>query len=142
MNRRAVHYVTSLLAAALAIGMLAGRASAAPPQTDYAVVSNSPTATETSKDLRSDTPRIFFRTSLPPVPAGAALRTVWTAVNAKGAPPNLTLDATSVAAVAGLTQFDTSLPRPAEGWPSGDYRVDLYLNDTLQSSVAFKISPN
>lgn len=39
--------------------------------------------------------------------------------------------------MSGLGGF--SLTRPTTGWPLGDYKTDIYLNDKLDKSVSFRV---
>jgi hypothetical protein len=59
-------------------------------------------------------------------PKGTKVRAVWTAVKAEGAKPNTRIDEAKTTSGSGQLQFNLSNQGP---WPTGDYKVDLYLND-------------
>ena len=59
-------------------------------------------------------------------PKDTKVRAVWTAVNAEGADPNTKIDEAEATSGSGQLQFNLSNDGP---WPTGDYKVDLYLND-------------
>jgi hypothetical protein len=60
-------------------------------------------------------------------PKDTKVRAVWTAVKAEGAEPNTEIDEAKTTSGSGQLQFNLSNEGP---WPTGDYKVDLYLNDT------------
>ena len=51
---------------------------------------------------------------------------MWTAVKAEGAKPNTKIDEAKTTSGSGQLQFNLSNEGP---WPTGDYKVELYLND-------------
>lgn len=53
-------------------------------------------------------------------------KAVWTAVKVEGAKPNTRIDDAKTTSGSGQIQFNLSNKGP---WPTGDYKVDLYLND-------------
>jgi hypothetical protein len=73
-------------------------------------------------------------------PSGTKLEAKWIAVDAADTEPNLefqtqVLDITDEL-FTGEIYFQLSNDGP---WPVGQYRVDLYLNDTLAQSVEFSV---
>ena len=62
-------------------------------------------------------------------PDDTKVRAVWTAVKAEGADPNTKIDEAEATSGSGQLQFNLSNQGP---WPTGDYKVDLYLNDAKQ----------
>jgi hypothetical protein len=71
-------------------------------------------------------------------PDDTSVRAVWTAVEVEGADANTRIDEARTTSGSGQLQFNLSNESP---WPTGDYKVDLYLNDaedpteTLQFQV-------
>lgn len=59
-------------------------------------------------------------------PNDTEVRAVWTAVKAEGATPNTKIDEAKTTSGSGQLQFNLSNESP---WPTGDYKVELYLND-------------
>jgi hypothetical protein len=73
-------------------------------------------------------------------PQGTKVEAKWTAVNAADTEPNLefqtqTLDITEES-FSGTIYFQLSND---EGWPAGQYKVDLYLNGTLAQTAEFSV---
>ena len=69
-------------------------------------------------------------------PDDTTVRAVWTAVNAEGAAPNTQIDDVSI--TSGDAQLYFSLT-PETLWALGQYRVDLYLNDKLNTTLDFQV---
>jgi len=71
-------------------------------------------------------------------PKDAKVRAVWTAVKAEGADPNTRIDEAKTTSGSGQLQFNLSNQGP---WPTGDYKVDLYLNDAKEptKTLTFKV---
>jgi len=71
---------------------------------------------------------------------GTVLKAVWIAVNAEGVSPDYVIDeATKTIDAAGDFSGYFSLTRPDNGWPPGDYRVDLYIGAEALESLTFTI---
>ena len=73
-------------------------------------------------------------------PQGTKVEAKWTAVNAADTEPNLefqtqTLDITEET-FSGNIYFQLSND---EGWPTGQYKVDLYLNGALAQTAEFSV---
>ncbi|MGQ9548716.1 MAG: hypothetical protein ACUVWS_08805 [Roseiflexus sp.] len=69
-------------------------------------------------------------------PATTRLKAVWTAVNIGGNPINEVINETSAEMGSGILNFRLSLQEP---WPSGEYKVDIYLNDKLEKTLTFEV---
>jgi hypothetical protein len=72
-------------------------------------------------------------------PDDTKVRAVWTAVKAEGAQPNTMIDEATAKGGSGQIQFNLSNDGP---WPTGDYKVDLYLNDAKKKptkTLEFKV---
>lgn len=61
----------------------------------------------------------------------------WTAVSVEGAAPNTVLDDVILTSGSGTLTFDLT---NNNRWPTGDYQVDLYLNDELERTLTFRVS--
>jgi hypothetical protein len=53
--------------------------------------------------------------------------------------PDYQIDSAEVKAVSAEVRAHFALSRPANGWPVGNYRLDLYVNDEFSTSVPFSI---
>ena len=71
-------------------------------------------------------------------PDDTKVRAVWTAVKAEGADANTKIDEAKATSGSGQLQFNLSNQGP---WPTGDYKVDLYLNDAKEptKTLTFKV---
>ena len=71
-------------------------------------------------------------------PDDTSVRAVWTAVEVEGADANTRIDEARTTSGSGQLQFNLSNQGP---WPTGDYKVDLYLNDAKKptKTLAFKV---
>jgi hypothetical protein len=65
------------------------------------------------------------------------LKAVWTVVDAQDTEKNLMLMETETTAGDGLVHFQ--LENTEYLWPVGQYKVDIYLNDTLDKTLAFEV---
>ncbi|HLO14596.1 MAG TPA: hypothetical protein VK206_07195 [Anaerolineales bacterium] len=83
---------------------------------------------------------IYAVTDLANAPRGTKLEVRWIAVKAAGTESNKQFDAQTFNVTdelfTGTTFFQLSNAAP---WPTGQYRVDLYLNDALADSAEFNV---
>ena len=87
------------------------------------------------------TPKIFLSSKLADVPTGAKLTGTWIAEKTKAAPPNYRIDSVDLTVGPLMNQANFSMSKPNAGWPAGDYRVELFINGKLASTVRFKVAP-
>jgi hypothetical protein len=73
-------------------------------------------------------------------PSGTALKTIWTAVNATGVPPNT--EVTSRTSAAEGSRFVDSVLFSTTRFPLGSYKVDVYLNGKLDRTLNFTVKDN
>lgn len=71
-------------------------------------------------------------------PDDTVVRAVWFVVDAEGQDPNTTIDDVSVTSGDARLTFDLTNTKDFI-WPIGQYRVDLYLNDELKTSLSFEV---
>lgn len=95
---------------------------------------NNPTTTFSTTDV------FYAVADLANAPQGTQVEARWTAVNAADTEPNLefqtqTLDITEES-FSGTIYFQLSND---DGWPTGQYKVDLYLDGTLAQSAEFSV---
>jgi hypothetical protein len=69
-------------------------------------------------------------------PADSAVKAVWTAVQVEGYEGEMYLSETVLTSGDGMLTFEMS---NANLWPIGVYKVDLYLNDTLDRTLQFEV---
>lgn len=69
-------------------------------------------------------------------PAETTVKAVWTAVQVEGYDGETYLDETVLSSGDGTLTFEMS---NSNLWPIGVYKVDLYLNDTLDRTLQFEV---
>lgn len=80
----------------------------------------------------------FFQTA--GTHAGDKLRGVWIATDVGAAAPKDTkINEATLTATKDDFHGAFTLTKPTRGWPPGEYRVELYLNDVLVTTVKFTI---
>ena len=70
-------------------------------------------------------------------PNDTKLKAVWTVVDAKDTDPNQVITETEITTGDGLVHFQ--LENKDYLWPVGQYKVDIYLNDTLDKTLTFEV---
>ena len=85
----------------------------------------------------SPTDHTFYATiTLDHIETGLKVKLTWVAVDANGV-TNQTIDSSEFTSLAAnVVNGKLSLPHD---WPTGKYRLDVYLNDSLQQSVNFNV---
>jgi len=71
-------------------------------------------------------------------PDGTEVKAVWYAANVEGEDPETFIDEVSITSGDAILTFDMA-NTPDILWPRGSYRVDLYLNGELETSVNFQV---
>lgn len=70
-------------------------------------------------------------------PDDTTLKAVWTAVDVEGEEPNTLIDETETTTDGNnIITFNLTLDSL---WPSGTYKIDIYLNDTLDRTLEFEV---
>ena len=70
-------------------------------------------------------------------PDDTKLKAVWTVVDAEETEPNLLLNETEITSGDALVHFQ--LENTDYLWPKGQYKVEIYLNDTLDQTLTFEV---
>ena len=131
MNHRTtklILVIVALLAASLACSFSTANISDAYMAFD--IDGNNPT------EIYSPDDTFFAIVDLANAPDGTELRAEWVAQNVDGYDPDFFIDAATVTDSSGGFYFDLSNDSL---WPSGTYRVDLYLNGELETSLVFLV---
>ncbi len=117
-------------------------ASPGRPRIASAIVTDSPTSEVNRTVFSPQTPEVFVRFTLADVPPGTSLRAIWTAESVAGLPNDTRMDESNVNDAGGTRNAgNVSYPRPPNGWPTGTYRVDLYLSGQLERTLRFTVEP-
>ena len=70
-------------------------------------------------------------------PDDTTLKAIWTVVDAEETDPNLVLDESEITSGDALVHFQ--LENTDYLWPKGQYKVDIYLNNTLDQTLTFEV---
>jgi len=79
---------------------------------------------------------IYCLVQLANAPDDTKVKADWIAVEAQGAAPNTKIADVEKTSGDGMITFDLSNTQP---WPTGKYKVDLYLNDKLDRTLEFQV---
>ena len=75
--------------------------------------------------------------SIQNAPKNTAVKATWIAVDVSNVSPNSKIDSTDVT-IEGTRNVDFTLS-PSGSWPAGTYRVEIYVNGTLDSIARFTV---
>ncbi|MFH1183489.1 MAG: hypothetical protein V1755_00420 [Chloroflexota bacterium] len=78
----------------------------------------------------------YAQVDLRNAPDDTKLKASWIAVAAEDTDPNLLIDEVEYTSGDGLIHFDLENDNL---WPLGQYKVDIYLNDTLSKTLTFEV---
>jgi hypothetical protein len=100
------------------------------PQTEEAI--------EPASVFTADTPEIFCSVKLSNAPSGTEVSAEWLYLSEATGGNDLLIDSWS-RVTEGTRHVSTSIVKPANGWPQGNYKVVLYLNGNENQSIAFSV---
>jgi len=86
-----------------------------------------------------DVPAVYTVFTLSDVPANTTIKSVWIAEKTASAPDDYKIDETSLAMGGNLNSGNFLLSRPTNGWPAGQYRVELYIGERLAHTGRFQV---
>jgi len=131
--------IFTLVATALSLVALAPGAALAQPRFGEIILSDEKDATDSEDTFETRTEKIYLTAQLVDVPRGTKVSSTWVAVSTRVAPPNFVIDSAQVTTGARVNVANFALSRPDNGWPVGNYRVDLAINGQNLASVKFKV---
>jgi uncharacterized RDD family membrane protein YckC len=112
------------------------------PRIASAILTDSPTIDANRTTFAPDTPEIYARVTLADVPPGSTLQAIWIAESVAGRPNDSRMDESPPSEVGGTrNQANLSHQRPPNGWPTGAYRIDLYLSGQFEQTLRFTVQP-
>lgn len=80
---------------------------------------------------------IFYaQVDLQNAPDDTVLKAVWIAVEAQDTEPNLVITETEFTTGSGVVNFNLTNDNL---WPTGKYKVDIYMNGTLSKTLEFEV---
>jgi hypothetical protein len=126
-----------LCAALLVLFLSACSFSASTANISSAKMARDQDGEQPTKTFSPDEP-FYCIVELSNAPNDTKVRALWTAVKAEGAEPNTEIDEAKTTSGSGQLQFNLSNEGP---WPTGDYKVELYLNDAKKptKTLEFKV---
>ena len=125
--------------AALALGGLHPLESAAATPGYSDIVVSDAKGGKAASTFKTQTGKIFVRAVFSGVNSGSTVRSDWIAVKTRVSPPNYKIDSVTLK-VGQLGDFvDFFLSRPHAGWPEGDYRVALFIDDKPAGEARFRV---
>ena len=130
-NWQMVVVIVMLMGAALACGGSFSSANISSAKT----TADSEGAQETTVFAQDQT--FYCIAELANAPEDTKLKAVWVAVEIEGEEPNLEIDQTEM--TAGNSSVFTFNLSNDQLWPTGRYKVDLYLNDMLDRTLEFEV---
>ncbi len=84
----------------------------------------------------SPTDAVYVIADVRNVPSGTRVKAVWIAEQAEGVSPNYKIDETELnMEQSGKATFSFS----GIVWPTGSYKVELYINDELKQTLNFQV---
>jgi hypothetical protein len=88
-------------------------------------------------EFYTDTPKIVCVWEITGTDFSTPLKSVWIAEDVgDAAPPNYQLGAKSM---SGVNEGKFYVTSPANGWPIGKYRLEIYIGETLAKQIPFSI---
>ena len=90
---------------------------------------------EKTNTFSADTSEIFCSVKLSNAPSNTVIKAEWLYVQGEA---DYLIDSVSIT-TEGSRHIGFSIPRPDTAWPTGDYKVVLYLDDNEELSTSFKV---
>ncbi|MFJ6322997.1 MULTISPECIES: hypothetical protein [unclassified Rhizobium] len=105
------------------------------------IVSTDKDADTTQRSFAADTPKIFVSAELTDeVPSGSKVNVAWIAIDTGGAAPaNYKIDEANLDITSGISQVNSDISKPNNGWPVGTYKVEFSVDGKPMESVGFTI---
>ena len=89
--------------------------------------------------FKPTTPKLYLEAKLLDMAFNTKLRAEWIAEKTSVAPPNYKIDTTELAASPMMNLATFSFSKPTAGWPEGDYRVDLFIDNKPAGGTKFRV---
>lgn len=83
------------------------------------------------------TPAIHLVAKLSEVAPGSMVKATWVAEKTDAAPPNYVIRSSEAKTGANTASATFTLAKPGGGWPTGSYRVDLFIDGQAAGKVPF-----
>jgi hypothetical protein len=133
MNNRKIWLLVVI--ATLALSILACGVSASTANIKSAAMAKDEAGSQPSTTFAPED-TFYCVVELANAPDDTKVKASWTAVEVEGADPNTFLDQAELTTGSDTLHFNLTNNGP---WPVGKYKVDLYLNDTLDRTLEFRV---
>ncbi len=130
--------LTVARAAAALLAFSAACAFAGEPRFEGAIFSTDRRSDLNMETFPPDTKKIYLTVHVEDVPNDAKLKATWF-VEKAGAFNNALIASSDVTMRPQMKTATYSLDKPSIGWPPGDYKVELAIDNKVQSTVRFKV---
>lgn len=134
MNLRHFRFVLAL--AALLVSGLACEFSASTANITSATLAADESGSPATTTFTPEQSVFYLVVELANAPDDTKVKAVWTAVEAEGVEANFQIDESELTSGSGTLTFNLSNDSL---WPTGRYKVDLYLNDKLDRTLEFEV---
>jgi outer membrane usher protein FimD/PapC len=95
---------------------------------------------ESMTTFPTDTPKLYALFKTKGLKDGDKLRGVWVAIDVgDAAPPNTKINEKTLDAEGDTDDGEFTLSKPTKGWPVGKYKLEIYVNDQLNTTIKFAI---
>lgn len=84
-------------------------------------------------------PKLYLTSNVLGVAGDALGRFDWIAVKTGKTAPNYKINSFEIKLSGNVKSVDVSLSKPNAGWPVGEYRVDMFIDNQLKRSAHFRI---
>jgi hypothetical protein len=126
-----------LVLAVLALAALACGGSISTANIKSAVLSPDSSGTPETTSFTPDQQTFYCIVDLANAPDDTTVKAVWTAVDTGGVvEPNYVIDEAELTSADAVLTFDLAND---SYWPTGQYKVDLYLNGELDRTIPFTV---
>ena len=124
-----------IVAMVLLVSLACGGSFSTAKISDAKLTSDSEGTAETTKFAQD---QVFYCiVTLANAPEDTKIKAIWTAVEVEGEQPNLLIDQAEMTS-GNQNVFTFNLTNNGL-WPTGKYKVDLYLNDKLDRTLEFEV---
>ncbi|MDQ7842435.1 MAG: hypothetical protein QN141_03435 [Armatimonadota bacterium] len=137
--RRHLTSVVVIVAAGIALAACGGKSAQPGPRFASVVLTDNPESKTEKTIFAPDTPRIYVVFTLAAVAQGTAVKSVWIAEKTGVADLNTKIDEAMLTMGGAQTSGRFWYSRPTNGWPVGEYRVELYIGEQQAATRRFRI---
>ncbi|MDB5640775.1 MAG: hypothetical protein JWN07_92 [Hyphomicrobiales bacterium] len=141
-----IEFISQLLRSSGLFGLLVMAVLSAPAQADPGFKSITVSSVKDGPAeivFAPDVAKIFVRAELVDVPLDAKMSCAWVAAAAVGVPQNYVIDTAELIAgtVLGIRVniLNCNLSKPNAGFPTGSYRIDLFVDSKKTNDAVFEI---